>query len=70
MTRRCAWCPRKPESIRLRPHASHGICRPCLAAGLRADGAWSGARFLVWDADARAGAAWARELAAMEVGRG
>jgi hypothetical protein len=48
---------------------SHGICRGCLAAGLRAERAGYrrvGVRFRVWDADARAGAAWARELGEVE----
>ena len=71
MSRLCAWCPLAPESRRARAvrPPSHGICPPCLAAELRADRAGytrSGARFTVWDADARAGAAWAAELAAVE----
>ena len=71
MSRRCAWCPRAPESRRARTAraTSHGICRPCLAAGLRAERSGytrSGAHFTVWDEDARAGEAWAAELAAVE----
>ena len=71
MSRLCAWCPLAPESRRARAvrPASHGICPPCLAAEVAADRpgyARSGARFTVWDADARAGAAWAAELAAVE----
>jgi len=71
MSRLCAWCPLAPESRRARAvrPASHGICPPCLAAELRSDRAGytrSGARFTVWDEDARAGAAWAAELAALE----
>lgn len=48
---------------------SHGICRGCLAAGLRAERtgyARAGARFRVWDADALDGSAWAGELAEVE----
>ena len=71
MSRLCAWCPRAPASRRARSvrPSSHGICRPCLASGLRADRPGymrSGARFHVWDADARSGAAWAEELAALD----
>ena len=74
MGRPCAWCPRAPEargSRTLRP-TSHGICRPCLAAGLRSERsgyARSGLRFHVWDEDTRAGAEWAAELAAADVPR-
>ena len=71
MERLCAWCPRRPERERVRGAraASHSICRPCLRASLaveRRGYTRSGARFTVWDADARAGAAWAAELAALE----
>ena len=67
----CAWCPLAPESRRrgTTRAASHGICRPCLAAGLRSARsgyARTGARFHVWDQDVRAGAAWAAELAALD----
>jgi len=68
-TRLCAWCPRAPAARRTARPASHGICPPCLAAELRRAPAGytrAGARFIVWDEDARAGAAWADELASVD----
>ena len=62
-----SWCSDAhptPADGAARP-ASHGICAACLAARTR-EFRRAGGRFLVWDEDAREGAGWAAELAAVE----
>src|SRR5262245_442113 len=62
----CAWCTapraRRPRAAQ---RTSHGMCPTCLAR-LRPAYSRAGSQFWVWDPDARSGAEWASELAAVE----